>query len=518
MSVWKPIVAGIILLGTLLPANALAQRALSCASCAACTDALGVSEAKVELSGDLVHEGDGPCIVIRGADARLDGLERDIRSLGGANTVGVRVEADGVIVRNVHVVGAEVGIQVESARRVTLFHNWLRTSSAGIVSNQGEGLRVSRSVIQTETKEGTVGVALGSGGAAVCGPGAAFAQSDVVVQGNHISGAQTGILACDALPVLSRNVVTGNEVGVKINAPAKGADGTKARPWDSCACAPEVTEVTSSTTLFYSSGCHGCQVHEEWLPDLRSRGHDIRIRETGPENRLASQEFDAFIDRCIPQIMDAIGVPGCVPNYGCLSNDVTFKLRDGEKNLVRETEINSSADLAHYATECAQLAERNYGKGDACIQHLLMDNTVCGNATGDIQAEGLDGRWKGVGNACATAKGYGDDGAASERCSRVCSGDHPVPAMPAAREREARRPPPPPMATPAPPAPAPAAAAPAPAVAAEAPAVDVEPAQEEASVQTISDNMLLGMGLLALLVVIGFFWGRDDGDDAGSDD
>jgi len=471
-----------------------------------------MSEAKVELSSDIVHDGGGPCIVIRGADARLDGLERDIRPLNAGDPVGVRIEADGVLVRNVHVIGAEIGIQVAGSKRVTLFHNWIQASNTGIAAEGAEGLRVTRSVVQA----GAVGIALGSDGKGGCAKNTPFAAPGVVVQDNHISGATTGILACDALPVLTRNVVTGNGVGVQLNAPAKGADGAQARPWDPCACAPEVTDVSAGTAIFYSSGCHGCQVHEEWLPALRSRGHDIRIRETGPENRLASEEFDAFIDRCLPQIMDVIGVPGCVPNYGCLSNDLTFKIRDGEKNLARETEINSSADLAQYASQCAQTATRNYGEGKSCIRHLLMDNTVCNNRTGDIETTGLKGRWPGIGNACKTAREYKDAGAADGACTRACGGVASPPPMPASREREERRPPPPPIPTPAPELPLAAAPSPAPAPASPAPLPDsTKEASPQFSETGFSSNMGLGLGLLALLVVIGFVWGRGD---EGSDD
>ena len=503
MSFWKTVGMMIVALWVFEPLELLAQRGESCDSCEACTAALGVTEARVEMSGDLVHEGDGPCIVIRGADARLDGLERDIRPVGGTATVGVRIEADGVLVRNVHVMGADVGIEVAGSKRVTLFHNWIQATNSGIAAEGAEGLRITRSVIQS----GAVGVSLGAGGKTACVENTPFTARGVVIQGTHVSGAGTGILACDTLPVLSRNVVSENEVGVHIAAPAKGPGGEKPSPWDPCACAPEITEASAGTALFYSSGCHGCQIHEEWLPDLKSRGHDIRIRETGPENRLASREFDVFIDRCLPQIMDAIGIPGCVPNYGCLSNDLTLKVRSGEKSLERETEINSSADLAHYASQCAEAAARNYGKGTECIRHLLMDNTVCNNRKLDIQTAGLSDTWAGIGNACKSTEKYGDSGAPKGACTRACDAIPTAPEMPAPREREARLPPPPPIPSLAEKPPVAPVAPPVPPPVSQAETGEAAP-PEAAADSPLSNRVLIGIGCLVLLVVGGFLWSR----------
>ena len=96
--------------------------------------------------------------------------------------------------------------------------------------------------------------------------------------------------------------------------------------------------------------------------DPIKKGHDILLRITGPENQAKTKEYDVFADRCMAQVTDTVGISGCVPNYSCLTTDVTLKVRDGEDGLFWETKINSAQDLAIYEAECQENAKRNYKK------------------------------------------------------------------------------------------------------------------------------------------------------------
>lgn len=429
---------------------AWAQRGQVCDSCETCTKLLESSDIKVELSGDLVHSGEGPCVVVKGDNAVFEGMERDIRSIVGKGAVGIRVEGRRALVRNVHVIGADVGMDVVKAEETTLFHVWIEALSVGVRVEAASGFRLTRSAISG----GTVGVSFGADTDGTCAEQSttqAIQSAAAVVLGSAIWGANVGIAACDAMPVLRNNRIFKNATGIRLNVPKLGASKDKrtAGPYDDCVCNPELSDVRPQSALFYSSGCHGCLVHEAWLADLRGKGHDIRLRASGPENVAASREFDVFVDRCLPQLTDVVGVPGCVPNYSCLTTDVTHKIRNGEEGMVREVEINSPEQLAAFSDECKRVAERSYRKDGDCVIHPLQDNVICSNSAIDIVAVPGWEKWAGTGNTCGKTDGYQDVGGAA--CDKAC-GEVPVePTMPAARERKGgARPsaPTPPLATP----------------------------------------------------------------------
>lgn len=499
----------------LTPAPAAAQFATRCSSCESCTAALATTGARAELSDDIVHEGGGPCVVIKGQDARLDGLERDIRSVGGKSPVAVRVEASGVLVKNVQVAGADVGIEVAGAKQVTLFHNTVEAEVAGIRAVGTEGLRVTRSIVS----KGKVGIAFGADDSGACPAGATLDNRGAVVTGTHIQGAQVGIAACDALPVLKNNVITGGSVGVRLSSPtASGSGDGAAGPWDPCVCKPALPGARAGTALFYSSGCHGCQVHEAWLPELKAAGHDVLIRPTGQENAQGGAEWDVFMDRCAPQVTDAIGIPGCVPNYVCLANDLTNKMRKGETELVREVDVGTKDQLIAYEQQCQAAAKRSYG-AEGCVAHQLHDNVICGNKTDVVGAKGLE-RWAGIANACGTVDGYKD--ADSAGCSKPCPDAVAQAVVPEPRIREgaAPSPPPPPPAAVAPapepaaqPTPPPTASATAsPTAAVPAAAAEAQPSAPApaAEVGTSRKWMVIGLGALLLVVLVGLIWFKWD--------
>ena len=85
---------------------------------------------------------------------------------------------------------------------------------------------------------------------------------------------------------LKNNVVSSNKVGAEFQRPAKITGNEPAKgAYDACACEPTLPGAKPGTTLFYSSGCNGCKVHEEWLPGLREKGADILLRASDPERR-----------------------------------------------------------------------------------------------------------------------------------------------------------------------------------------------------------------------------------------
>ena len=95
-------------------------QAPQCSTCEACTAALAAPNAQVELSGDLALRGAGPCVVIRGAGARLNGLGHVLLAQPGGG-VGVRVEAADVNVRTwSRRVLAERSIEMPTARASTV--------------------------------------------------------------------------------------------------------------------------------------------------------------------------------------------------------------------------------------------------------------------------------------------------------------------------------------------------------------------------------------------------------------
>ena len=439
----------LILLGglALFSSNAQAQRAFPCSSCDGCSAALTAPDAKVVLSGDVVHTGTGPCIVISGERAQLDGAEHDIRPTNPSGTIGVQIEGNDVLLKNIHVMGAETGILVKNTLRTTLFHVWVQSAKKGVSVEKSTDFRITRSVLL----DGESGISFGQANPdRTCPTTATLESPGAVINKVHVEEMGVGVMACAAVPVVKNSTLVRNKVGMVLGHPK----GEKAFPTDPCACSPDLEGVTASTVLFFSSGCHSCQTHEAWMPELKEKGHDFLMRQTGPGNGAKTLIYDSFIDRCLPQLTDAVGIPGCVPNYGCLTNDATNKLRNGKKNLSFETQLNSSESLAEFHTACAAVATRSYGKGKDCVRHQLQDNVVCMNAQTDIQATASLSKWGGVNNACKTVKGFKNEKDAS--CTKPCPSTVETPVLPDSWDYDFPNPPPPTPPTP-PPAPEPKA-------------------------------------------------------------
>jgi hypothetical protein len=438
---WMIAIAGVATVVSTCSVRVARADDMTCDSCESCTSKLATPGARVALGKSIQQEHADACIVIRGQGAQLDGLEHAVKL--GAGATAVRVEAAGVLVKNLHVGGGAVGIDVASAGQTTVFHAWIADSSVGIRVTAAHEVRITRSVVRASR----VGISFGANEDGTCSSGLTVSSPGAVVAGTRVEGAQVGIAACDAYPVLARNEVAGNRVGVLLAGPRAGAGAAAGSqgPYDPCACAPLIDGVKPGTTLLFSSGCGGCQVHEGWLPELRKSKHDIVVRETGPAKGDAMARFDAFMDRCAPEVTDAIGIPGCVPNYTCLANGVTFKTRRGDSDLVFETQISTPEEAAAYAKACRDAAQRYYGSGKSCVSHALMANVMCGNMEADIRAmqgSALDG----IDDACDRADGFGDTGA--KGCAKPCPPTVPPAAEPPPRaDREASGAAPQPMAS-----------------------------------------------------------------------
>ena len=455
----------------------------ACDSCESCSQKLATPGAKVTIGTDLAHAGSDACIVIRGAGARLDALEHSVK-LGAAGTA-VRVEGADVLVSNLHVRGGTTAVEVASAERTTLFHLWIADTSTGVRVVSSDEVRITRSVIGATS----VGISFGASADGACGERTELTSPGAVVTDTRVEGAKVGIASCEAYPVLARNVVVNNGVGVVLGAPAtrSGSAPKDKGAFDPCACAATLEGVSAGTTLLYSSGCGGCQVHEGWLPDLRKQKHDIVVREVGPGKAEAGAKFDAFIDRCAPEVTDAIGIPGCVPNYTCLANGVTFKIRRGDTSLTNETQLASSDDVAAYASACKAAASKAYRGGADCVAHALVGNVMCKNREQDVRAMAGGVKLDGIDDTCDRAEGYSDKGATG--CAKPCG-----PTMPALAE-------PPPRASRETPGAAPLASG-APTVPSAAPSASVSGAQgKDASESPKKDRWtgwLVGIGGVAL--------------------
>jgi hypothetical protein len=281
-------------------------------------------------------------------------------------------------------------------------------------------------IVRVRVQGGRVGLAFGDVAAGRCAP-SVLRSPGAVVRRSHVEGADVGVAACDAQPVLMDNVLVRNGVGLVLGAPGRApGDGAHA-VWDACACAPTLDGVRATTTLLYSSGCGGCQVHESWLPALRAQGHEIRVRETGRGHEAEGQRFDDFARRCAPELTDVLGIPGCVPNYACLADGAAAKLRRGE-GLDLEVHLDSAEDVARFATGCRETAARRFQRGGDCVRHALAGNLVCANRSSDIRAAPGAARLGGEGNACGHVEGWSEGG--HEGCERPCPPELPALAPP----------------------------------------------------------------------------------------
>ncbi len=383
---------------------------------------LSHEHARVELVADLDGPAGAPCIVVRGEQAQLNARGHTLRAAG----VGVRVEGRGARVRNLHVTGGSTGFVLAAPDAATLYHVATENAAVGISVEASPGARI----VRAEVRGGRVGIAFGAPEAWRCPAGGVVRSPGAAVLRSHVEGAEVGIAACDALPVLAGNTVTRNGVGIVLGAPAPapgGGPGASA-PYDPCACAPALDGVHPGTTLLQSSGCSGCEVHEGWLPGLRAAGADIRLRETGAGAAGAGQRFDDFVDHCAPELTNVLGIPGSVPNYGCLADGRTWKVRTGDETLEMAAAIQGPDDVARFASGCVAEAARRYVPGSACVRGQLWANTACANRTVDIRAAAGARRLGGADDSCANTEDWSDTGLAG--CARPCDGSL-VPDAPA---------------------------------------------------------------------------------------
>ncbi|MEZ4407725.1 MAG: hypothetical protein R3A52_14825 [Polyangiales bacterium] len=373
-----------------------------CGSCADCTTILAQPDVTAELTGDLRAGGSGACVTIRGRHARLDGAGH---AIVGDGAVGVRVEADEVFVRNVGVRGATRGVEVAGARGVTLYHLTLSVTGTAVSVERSPDLRVVRGSIEG----GRVGVSFGADAEGRCAP-SPLRSPGAVVEATSVEGAGVGVAACDAVPVLREVRAQHGGVGLRLGEPSGGSGA-----YDRCVCAPGLPGVRSGTTLLFSSGCGGCQVHEGWLPTLRAQGADIRLRETGAGHEAAEARFDRHMEHCAPAVMDALGIPGCVPNYACPASGAVAKVRADARSIQVEHPLDAPHLVMDFARACAA-AGRAATAGGRCVSRAVTGATACGNREADVELTGAGARWTGADNACGRVQGRG----AALGCTRPC--------------------------------------------------------------------------------------------------
>lgn len=393
----------LLLLPLLCSTAAFGARRVKCDSCASCTTALAQPGASVELTADLTSDA-GVCLTIAGAGAELNGGEHTLKSKG----VGVKVTADGAHLRRLSIEGGDAGVEV-TAKHVTVHAVKVKQAKVGVKGDGAEALRVVRS----ELTGGQVGLALGMPAGKQCPAGAKMRSPGVVLSRVTVTGAKVGVAACEATPVIMGSTISKNELGLLVGNPkgagkGKGLDG----PWDPCVCGPSLDEVKSETTLFFSSGCGGCKVHEGWLPEVQQQGYDILLRPTGAENKQKMATYDAFLRQCAPEVNDAIGIPGCVPNYACLPGHSVFKRRDTGKKLIRDHQIQGPDGMAEFAARCAAEAQMHYNVNGTCVAHAVRQTTLCGNKVDAQLARPLTGD----DNACGQIKGGGDKMGCARKC------------------------------------------------------------------------------------------------------
>ncbi len=497
----------VALAAVLAPSAAFAQD-LQCNTCEDCTRLLATADARVDLGADLSLRGDGPCVVIRGAGARLNGHGHVILAQPGGG-VGVRVEAANVGARRLRVTGADVGVVVSNAHDVTLYDVTVEARATGFSIERSPRLCLER----VRSTGGRVGLSFGASAEGACPDHTSMQSPGAVVVRSTFERATTGIAACDARPVLTGNTVTRNDVGVVLGDPAPSSGPGGAAPYDACACAPEVAEVHPGSVAMYSSGCGSCQVHEGWLPTLHREHVDIVVRESGPNTQDAQERFDRYGWRCMPGVMDSLGIPGCVPNYGCVTSGAFTKRREGESELSVEVSITGSEDARRFADECATTARGRYVRGARCVAQGLADNRLCGNRTTDLRALGNASRTGGTRDRCDRAEGWredGRDGCASpcETPSNAAPAPQPQPVAPEpprapTSEPDTTRPPATPLAAGSQPTPTPAAPRAAPAVARAAPDAPVTAPRPSAPEAPSSDTPLYIVGALVAVAVAG---------------
>lgn len=432
---------------TLTALTAHAGRGTPCADCESCTAALATPSAEVALQGPITTTAAATCITLRGDGATFDGGRHAITGPGTA----LRIEAPDAAIRHLRVAGATRGVEV-AAPDATLLDVRVTEAKTAIAVERAPNLRL----VRTTLTGGDIGVAFGPLTGDRCAQDARLQSPGAVLQTVEITGARVAIAACEAVPALIDATLTGNRLGLLQGKapPPPGATGpATAGAYDPCVCAPKL-DIRPGTLLLYSSGCSASELHESYLPDVRAQGHDIHLRETARDAAARTAVFDAHIRRCAPEITDAIGIPGCMPNYACPADGLVAKRRGDDDQLIVDHRLMSADDVAELAARCAAAAARHYDEG--CLTHAIRGSTLCGNDE-DIRA---DRPLTGADNRCAAGDALGcapcDDAAIPAAApARVeppaAPAAPPAPAAPAA--------PPAPTAAPAAP-PAPAAAAP----------------------------------------------------------
>lgn len=427
---------GLTLIGalaaTMAPSAAMAGRGKPCTSCEQCTEMLAVPGAEVAVEAPLTTG--QTCITVRGAGATLDGGRQPIR----AGTA-VVVEAADVFVRHLRTAGGERGIVVKGPR-ATLLDVQTADHKVGLIVDDAPEVRVVRSLFE----KSAIGVSFSDPPKDACDPSDRLTSPGAVLQKVEIVGNGAGLVACEAAPVVVDSTITGNATGW-VQGAAKGPENARfagaAGPYDPCVCAPTLDGMRPGTTLLYSSGCAGSLHAEGLLPDVTARGHDVLLREYGREASAKTAAYDAYVRRCAPEITDAIGIPGCMPNYACVASGTVAKRRGDDDRLVVDSRIGGADDMAAFAAQCLSIAEARYG-GAACPEHAMYGTKLCDNETDLKAARPVTG----VGNTCAGGEGLGCAPCGAKAAAPAA----PTPTAPAAR---------PPAAPPSPP-PAPAAPAP----------------------------------------------------------
>jgi hypothetical protein len=405
-----------------LPTVARAQPAGgACDSCATCTTALARANAFAELRGDIDGSQAAVCVRITGSGATFDGHRHVVR--GAA--VGVEIASDNVVVRNVQAQEGGVGFRVAGGHAVTLLNVVVRDARVGVRIEGSQSVRVVRAVLTRNR----VGVSMGADDAGQCARPMPLASTGVVLVRSRVEGGVVGVAACDAMPVLMGNTVTGNELGVLLGEVRAQGTGARGGPWDECSCSSAPTGTTPGTLLLYSSGCGGCTVHESWLPEERAHGAVIRARAGGADGGVEQARFDAYIRHCGAEVIDALGVPGCVPNYVCPASGEVWKRRGGDRELVIDRTVGSPADVVTFSGACRAAGRQGYGRGGRCVTAALRSNTMCGNARGDLTVAGPFGRWGSVDDRCGVATDDRGVGPCAQTCEGVdlTAGAMPVP-------------------------------------------------------------------------------------------
>jgi hypothetical protein len=371
--------------------------------------------ADVKLSADLPLQGEDACVIVRGTNAHFDGAQHVLlaQPTGG---IGVRVEGAGAVLRNLRVTGATTGVVV-AASDVTLYQVVTEARGVGIQVEAAPGLRLDH----VRTTGGRVGVSFGASADGSCPTDTVMRSPGAVVLGSTFERALVGLAACDARPVLTGNTARGNGIGVVLGDPAASAVPHGAAPWDPCVCGNTLDGLRPGQLAMFSSGCGGCTVHEGWMPSLRRRGVEVRVRENGRGTEASQRRFDAWAWRCATGVMDALGIPGCVPNYTCPTTGLVTKRRRGANELHVDVPISHEDDVFALARSCAEATRGRYVPGPRCVVQAVADNTFCDNRTRDLHLTGDPARWGGARNRCRTVEGWSEEG--HRGCSAGCDGD-----------------------------------------------------------------------------------------------